>query len=280
MQSFLKWPGGKRWLVANYHNIFPTQYNIYFEPFLGSGAVFFHLTPSQATIADVNQDLITTYRVMANYPKQLKILLETHQKYHCKDYYYTIRRENPDDEIACAARFIYLNRTCFNGMYRVNQQGYFNVPLGTKSQFTGDVHLFEKYAEILRKANILSQDFAKTIAEAKNGDLVFADPPYVIAHKQNSFVKYNEKIFSWRDQIRLLDALVEARDRGAIIIATNTIYPRLKQMYQDVGFCTQTVNRFSPISGKINGRGTQEELLITSFNLNLERDRDTLFYGR
>ena len=271
MQPFLKWPGGKRWLISNYHEIFPTKYNAYFEPFLGGGSSFFYLEPQKAIIADINGELINTYQIMAKKPKQLRALLEKHQNNHCENYYYTVRNERPIDTVARAARFLYLNRTCFNGMYRVNRDGVFNVPIGTRDNFTEDVLLFEEYSHILQNAKIRTQDFVVTIREANMGDFVFADPPYTIAHNQNSFIKYNEKLFSWKDQMRLLNALTKARDRGVIIISTNASYPQLQQLYENHGFFTKTLNRFSSISGTSNGRGKQQELLITSYPINIKQ---------
>lgn len=269
MQPFLKWPGGKRWLISRLKGVFPQNYNNYFEPFLGGGSTFFHLTPQNAVIADINKDLINTYQVMAKNPIRLKTQLEIHQEQHCKQYYYHIREHILDDEIERAARFLYLNRTCYNGMYRVNQLGHFNVPIGTRQNFTEDTSCFEEYAAILKNASIRKQDFVDTIRGANRGDLIFADPPYTIAHNQNSFIKYNEKLFSWKDQKRLLTALIKARDKGAIIIATNAFYPTLKQMYEENQFYTQSISRFSSISGSIGGRGLQKELLITTYPIRL-----------
>lgn len=269
MQPFLKWPGGKRWFVSNFSQIFPQEYNTYFEPFLGGGSAFFYLMPQHAIISDINRDLINTYRVMAKSPIQLRLLLEEHQVNHSADHYYTVRNTVPDTAIARAARFIYLNRTCFNGMYRVNRNGEFNVPIGTREHFIDDVDRFEEYSQVLKNAHIRSQDFVKTIRSAGAGDLIFADPPYTIAHNQNSFIKYNERLFSWTDQTRLLNALVRAKDRGAIIIATNALYPQLEEMYRENGFYTHTLSRFSSISGVADGRKQQEELLITSYPVKL-----------
>lgn len=272
VHPFLKWPGGKRWLIANYRHIFPAEYNHYFEPFLGGGSAFFSLMPQHATISDINGELVNTYRVMSRNPAQLRAHLIQHQEQHSATHYYAIRANVPYDAIERAARFLYLNRTCFNGMYRVNRLGEFNVPIGTKQRFTDDVAQFEEYAEALHNVHIRKQDFVATIREAANGDLVFADPPYTIAHNQNAFIKYNEKLFSWKDQKRLLNALIRARDRGAIIIATNAYYPDLQQMYDDNRFHTQALCRFSSISGLADGRGTQQELLISSYPINLQEE--------
>lgn len=269
MDPFLKWPGGKRWLVAKHKNIFPAQYNTYYEPFLGGGSVFFYLLPQHAVISDINKELINVYRIMARNPSQLRELLKRHQENHCHTYYYQVRSSIPKDSLSRAAQFLYLNRTCFNGMYRVNQNGQFNVPIGTKNHFIDDVNLFESYSQVLSSAHIRSQNFVRVIREAGEGDLVFADPPYAIACDQNTFIKYNEKLFSWKDQKRLLNALINARNRGANIIATNACYPQLQQMYMDHGFHTQILSRFSSISGTAKNRGLQSELLITSYQIQL-----------
>lgn len=259
-------------MIANYRHIFPAEFNHYFEPFLGGGSAFFSLMPQQATISDINGELVNTYRVMSRNPAQLRVHLIQHQEQHSVAHYYAIRANVPNDAVERAARFLYLNRTCFNGMYRVNRLGEFNVPIGTKQQFTDDVAQFEEYAEALHNVHIRKQDFVDTIREAANGDLVFADPPYTIAHNQNAFIKYNEKLFSWKDQKRLLNALTRARDRGVIIIATNADYLPLRQMYEDNQFITYSVGRFSSISGLRDGRGTQNELLISSHHINLWND--------
>lgn len=256
-------------MIAKYQHIFPAEYNHYYEPFLGGGSAFFFLMPKYATISDINDELINAYRIMARNPSMLRTHLIQHQEHHSTDYYYLIRGNIPNNDVERAARFIYLNRTCFNGMYRVNRLGEFNVPIGTKKQFIDDVGKFEEYAELLRNVNIRKQDFYDAIRDADHGDFIFADPPYTIAHNQNSFIKYNEKLFSWKDQKRLLNALTKARDRGTMIISTNAYYPELQKMYEDNLFYTQSLHRFSSISGLMIGRGTQEELLITSYPMKL-----------
>ncbi len=191
MHPFLKWPGGKRWLIARYQHIFPQDYNVYFEPFLGGGSAFFYLKPLGAVLSDINQDLINTYRAMARYPDQLRIILNVHQEKHSTKHYYSVRKDVPNDLVEQAARFLYLNRTCFNGMYRVNLQGQFNVPIGTKQNFLDDIHEFEKYAKVLGNAHIRKMDFVEAIRGANEGDLVFADPPYTIAQIVSSNIMRN-----------------------------------------------------------------------------------------
>ncbi len=264
MNSFLKWPGGKRWFISKYNKIFPSKYNRYIEPFVGGGSVFFCLMPNNAIISDINPELINLYVVMRDNHQDLKEMLLQHQKNHNVDYYYQIRGDIPVNNIEQAARFLYLNRTCFNGMYRVNRHGMFNVPIGTKTNCIYDLDNFGSYSKILHNTDLIASDFSPIIRQAKFGDLVFVDPPYTIAHNQNSFIKYNEQLFTWVDQKRLLNDLCYARDNNAIVFATNANYHLLHEMYTEHGFFTMIINRYSSISGRIDRRGRQEELLISS----------------
>lgn len=264
MRPFLKWPGGKQWLIAKYGAFMPSRYNRYFEPFVGGGAVFFKLMPKRATISDINPELINVYITMRNDPDGLKKVLVRHQKLHNKEYYYKIRASEPISSTDMAGKFLYLNRTCYNGMYRVNKQGKFNVPIGTKNNCTYDLDLFEEYANALYNVKIVLSDFSRVIKDAQDGDLLFADPPYTIAHNQNSFIKYNEHLFTWADQKRLLLELCGARERGVTVFATNANYQALREMYTEANFFITIINRYSSISGKAERRGKQEELLITS----------------
>ena len=264
---FLKWPGGKRWLVAKYSHYIPRCFQRYFEPFLGSAAMFFYLQPPQAVLSDINSDLITLYRVMRDNHLELAQVMQMHQELHCKDYYYLVRSQHYDNPIQSAGRFLYLNRMCYNGMYRVNKFGHFNVPIGTKQNCIFDLHQFSAYSMSLKNVEICSCDFNKTIDRAGNDDFIFVDPPYTISHNQNSFIKYNEQLFTWSDQQRLLKTLCAARSRGAKIIATNANYDAIKTMYADSGFFIKPLKRFSVMSAKAEKRQEQEELLISSNRL-------------
>lgn len=263
ISSFLKWPGGKRWIADKLVDALP-EINTYIEPFLGSGAIFFLLAPSKAYISDINQELIETYIVMQNYPDELKRKLCYHQKKHSRNYYYKMRSIRPRTEINRAARFIYLNRTCFNGMYRVNKKGEFNVPIGTKNNCIYDIDLFEKYSQILKSAVIKCCDFEDAIVLANNKDLIFADPPYAMESGDN-FTKYNDKLFTWKDQERLLRSLVEARDRGANVVVTNAYCEEIKKMYEKEDFHIYELERVCSIAGKAEKRKIIKEYLITSY---------------
>ena len=236
---------------------------------LGGGAVFFFLQPPRAILSDINGDLIALYQVMRDNYLELAQAMSVHQKSHCREYYYTIRGTHIDDPVQSASRLLYLNRMCYNGMYRVNKAGQFNVPIGTKHSCTYDIDYFAAYSELLQNVELEAIDFTATIDKAGENDFIFADPPYTISHNQNSFIKYNEQLFTWNDQYRLLESLCAARSRGALIMATNANYDAIKKMYSDRGFYVKVIERFSVISSKVDKRKKQEELLITSYPINV-----------
>lgn len=261
---FLKWPGGKRWFVQNHSDLLPGNYNRYIEPFLGGGAVFFYLQPNQAILGDINADLISAYQALKTNWRFVKRSLEYHHRMHCKKHYYHIRGKNPTLSLQQASRMIYLNRTCFNGIYRVNTNGQFNVPIGTKTDVIMDSDNFEILSQLLANTEILHADFETLINEAQENDLIFADPPYTVRHNMNGFIKYNENLFSWEDQERLARALAAAKNRGAKIVSTNANHYSVRQLYPQQGFTLKTVSRFSPISASPDNRKQFEELVILS----------------
>lgn len=257
---FLKWAGGKRWLIAQHPEIFPTKIGRYIEPFLGSGAVFFSLSPEEAILSDLNPELIRTYRAIKTDWKKVARSLQRHHKLHNKKYYYLIREKDFECRFERAARFIYLNRTCWNGLYRVNRYGKFNVPKGTRSTVVLETDNFAEISRRLKKAKLLSGDFEQIIDEAKKGDLIFVDPPYTVKHNFNGFVKYNEKLFSWADQVRLSEALKRAKSRGAKIILTNARHSSISKLYR--GFKLLEVSRNSSLAANAKNRGSYDEFVI------------------
>ena len=259
---FLRWPGGKRWLSDRDSNLFPVRYNRYIEPFLGGGAIFFHIAPSKSILADINGELIETYQaVKANWRLVYRHLREHHFN-HSADYYYEIRDFRPRTIYSRAARMIYLNRTCWNGVYRVNRQGQFNVPIGTKTDVLLDTE-FESISNALKHSKLIVSDFESIISKAKRGDLIFADPPYTVKHDNNGFIKYNDKLFSWKDQLRLRDCLLAAKKRGSKIICTNANHHSIRKIYRDY-FCINKIGRNSLIASKNKFRGSCNELIICS----------------
>lgn len=258
---FLKWAGGKRWLTASHFSLFPTTFSRYIEPFLGSGSVYFHLAPSRAILADRNRDLIDTYRAIKRDWRKVTELIRAHHKNHTREYYYKVRASLPRTLHSRAAKFIYLNRTCWNGLYRVNLNGEFNVPVGTKKNVFLSTDDFESTAHMLKGADLYDDDFEKIINKAGNGDFVFVDPPYTVKHNYNGFVKYNEKLFSWQDQERLREAVILAKSRGALVMVTNADHRSIHKLYKGVGKF-RVLTRSSILAASAQHRGESQELII------------------
>jgi DNA adenine methylase len=263
LNPFLKWAGGKRWLLSR--GVLPVskKFNRYCEPFLGSAAIFFSMLPNRAILSDINKDLIHLYKIMRDHPKELYAQMLKHQNLHSKEYYYRIRSSLPNNEITRASNFLYLNRTCWNGLYRVNKRGEFNVPIGTKNSVIFDGEDFIKISTALKFANIICSDFEPVIDSCTADDFIFIDPPYTVQHNNNNFLKYNENIFRWDDQIRLRDSLVRAKSRGVSFIVTNADHCSIRSLYS--GICTyQKMQRHSVLAGKSSCRNMTTEALFVS----------------
>lgn len=258
---FLKWAGGKRWLTYLTDDFrFSGKY---IEPFAGSGAMYFALKPKKAVLCDANDDLILTYRMVRDRPEAIGDLLRKHQEKHSHNHYYEVRANMSIEGIERAADFIYLNRTCWNGLYRVNRRGLFNVPIGTKNTVMLPSDDWLGVSRLLKGTKLISGDFEDAIRLAKPGDLIFADPPYTVKHNLNGFVKYNESIFAWQDQVRLATALASAAARGVVIVSTNAAHQSVMDLYGKP-FAIQKLNRRNVLAGKASARGVYEELLITA----------------
>jgi len=263
MQPFLKWAGGKRWLASSELFPVPNSYSRYVEPFLGGAAVFFALLPQKAYLSDLNEDLILLYEVIRDAPGALYEKMEEHQEFHNEEYYYNLRSSSPRSDINRAAKFLYLNRTCWNGLYRVNLKGQFNVPIGTKNTVLFDDDDFEAVSSALKSARIECSDFEAIVENTSRGDFLFLDPPYTVQHNYNGFLKYNEKIFSWEDQIRLRDAVARAAARGVSIVLTNADHASIRNIYN--GVCDyRSVNRASVLAASAANRGITTEALFTA----------------
>jgi len=261
---FLKWAGGKRWILKSHQVNFPKKYNRYMEPFLGGAALFLHLNPKNSLISDVNQELINTYKAIRDFPEEMENALAEYQVKHSKEYYYQVRSKQYDDLVEQAARFLYLNRTCWNGLYRVNMKGNFNVPIGTKDTVILKTDDFQGTSKILQEAEISCCDFEETIDQAMEGDFLFIDPPYTANHNMNGFIKYNEKLFSWNDQVRLNEALLRAKDRGAYILLCNADHDSIQKLFCDIGQY-QSVSRQSVLAASSNHRKSTTEAVFVSW---------------
>lgn len=261
LKPFLKWAGGKRWLFSCSQFAPPDFEGKYFEPFLGGGAVFFEIRPNEAILSDTNERLIELYTVIRDEPEEFESVLRNHAQRHSKDYYYKLRNENLDDSIKRAAQFLYLNRTCWNGLYRENREGRFNVPIGTKQTVLFENDDFFSWSQALVNTKIECCDFEESIDKTTEGDFIFADPPYVVNHNTRNFVKYNQKLFCWEDQIRLRLALGRAVQRGASFALTNANHKSIRDLYAGFGnhWC---LSRYSVIAAHSAHRSKSSELLV------------------
>lgn len=264
MKPFLKWAGGKRWLLSQRPDLFNLDGKRLVEPFVGSASVFFHTQPDKALLADANPQLIETYSAVRDSADEVLERLEEHQKNHSDVYYYEVRASKPASATARAARFIYLNRTCWNGLYRVNLRGEFNVPRGSKDTVVLPDDDFAAWSTLLSAARLEAKDFEKTISEAGDGDFLYVDPPYTVQHNNNNFIKYNEHIFSWSDQERLAKCLREAVDRGAFVLVSNADHPSVRSLYQTGPWRIERLERHSVLAASSDRRKRTSEVLISS----------------
>ena len=261
----LRWAGGKSWLTKQLDRFLPMTFNNYHEPFLGGGSVFFNLKPSnKAFLSDVNPDLMNAHSQIREDPDGILRVLERFK--NTMDDYYLVRDTTFSSPTEKAARFIFLNRTCFNGLYRVNRKGEFNVPYGFKSYRTlFDPDRFRRLSGLLKRATLRCGDFEDSLSNIREGDLVFLDPPYTVSHIKNGFIKYNEKLFSWGDQERLVSFIERVRSRGARYILTNAKHESIRALFGRIDLPV-SVPRASVIGGKGSTRGTIEEYIFTNVN--------------
>ncbi len=262
--TFLKWAGGKNWFVKNQRHRIPQQYNRYIDPFLGGGSLYFFLEPQQAILNDINPELITTFRAIQNNWQAVDQRLRAHARSHDREYYYRVREMRPRTDATVAARMIYLNRTCFNGIYRVNRRGQFNVPIGTHNNVILSTDQFQQRAQILQNAQLLCGDFEDVINMAHRDDFLFCDPPYAVLDDEQRFVGYTRQTFDWNDQVRLAHAIELARQRGVKIIMTNVNHPDVRELYQTGDYTLEEVTRYSSISGLSGGRQQYSELIVSA----------------
>ena len=263
----LKWVGGKNWLTKNHPYIFHNtenyetrslkhksiEFDSYIDPFVGGGAVFKYLKPSKSILSDVNEELITFYKCLKHDPKDLYSEVQRYFSNHSKEYYYSTRANLEKEELKIAARFLYLNYTCYNGLYRVNKNNLFNVPIGDKSSYHYSIEDFISKSNLLQQSNIKRQDFRKTISEAKQNDLRYIDPPYVT--KQNkTFNKYSSTVFSYEDQVDLSLLLQQKHYEGVNIIISNINDSGIRGLYSaSKGWNHKPLNRANILTYKPTG---------------------------
>ncbi|AFZ59500.1 DNA adenine methylase [Anabaena cylindrica FACHB-243] len=264
-RPFLKWAGGKNRLIPQYKDYFPQHYKTYYEPFLGGGAVFFHLQPPKAVLTDINAELIITYCCVRDHVEELIELLQKHQERHGRDYYYDVRAYPEGTDLEKAARFIYLNKTCFNGLYRVNSQNKFNVPLGKyKNPGICQEDLLRVASKALYRADIQQADFTKVLQYALNSDdFVFFDPPYYPVSETSYFTAYSRYSFAEIQQVELRDIFVKLSKCGVRVMLSNSDCKFIRELYKN--FNIRTISAARSINSNAQKRGVINELLITSY---------------
>ncbi|MBC8767729.1 Dam family site-specific DNA-(adenine-N6)-methyltransferase [Arenibacter sp. BSSL-BM3] len=261
-KPFLRWTGSKSWLVkSGIDEYLPKEFNSYHECFLGGGSVYFYLKPAnQVFLYDTNNDLIETYQQIKDNPE---LVIQALKKLrNTKEDYYKIRGTHFIEPQAKAAKFIYLNRCSFNGIYRVNPRGEYNVPYGRRVNV--DIVTEENLlsvSNVLQNVLLRPCDFECSLENIKEGDLVFLDPPYTVAHEKNGFIEYNQKLFSWEDQLRLKTFISEIIRRKAYFILTNACHSSILELYNDTGKIFKR-SRYSKVGGRNKTRGMYNELVI------------------
>lgn len=267
-RPFLKYAGGKTALLPEILPRLPEHIHHYYEPFLGGGAVFFALAEAKrfsvAYLSDANMDLMSLYEVLAHQPDDVIRKLKTH--IHDEKYYYEVRAQNPSrlglGLVSAAARLIFLNRTCFNGLYRVNKSGQFNVPFGScKNPTICDEENLRAAALVLCDAAISSIDFEDAVRYAKRGDAVYFDPPYIPLSGTSNFTAYSAGGFTDGDQERLRNTMDRLDAKGVHVLLSNSDTPRARELYAD--FKIEEVQAPRRVNSKGGKRGNVGELLIS-----------------
>jgi DNA adenine methylase len=261
-KPFLKWAGGKRQLLPSLLEHAPSSRSTYFEPFIGGGAFFFALRPWRAVLADVNERLIRTYRGVRDDVEAVIRLLRSYP--HDSAFFYRFREEAVDSgsDAEVAAWFIYLNKTGYNGLYRVNRENRFNVPFGRYANPTiCDEPTLRACSKALEQSELLVEDFEKVVAGAKGGDFVYFDPPYVPVSATSSFTSYTSNGFGEGEQVRLRDVARKLKWRGVRVLLTNSSAPFVRDLYAD-GFELTEVLAARFVNSKATARGAVVELLI------------------
>lgn len=262
-RPFIKWVGGKSRLLSQYESLVPSSWERYFEPFAGGAAMYWHYSEGHAVLNDLNRELVTTYRVVRDDVEALIAALRVH--YYDKDYYYSVRAQDPDEltPVEQAARMIFLNRTGFNGLYRVNKSGRFNVPFGRYSNpKICDPHLLRGCSEHLKDTDLRSTDFASAVADAGEGDFVYFDPPYAPVSSTSDFTGYCAGGFDNSEQQRLRDLLVDLDARGVRFMLSNSDAPGLAQTYAKAGWDVVKVRAGRSINCNKKRRGKVPELVV------------------
>ncbi|MGJ6088537.1 DNA adenine methylase [Streptococcus suis] len=272
LQPFTKWTGGKRQLLSVIKSLMPDQYNNYFEPFVGGGALFFDLAPKKAYINDFNSELINCYLQIKKNPQILIELLAKHQENNSKEYYLDLRSADRDSridkmtDVERAARIMYMLRVDFNGLYRVNSKNQFNVPYGRyKNPKIVEGELLLSISKYLNDndIHILNKDFEEAVEDVRVGDFVYFDPPYIPLSETSAFTSYTHEGFSYEDQVRLRDTFMKLDEKGAYVMLSNSSSPIVEELYKD--FHIHKVEATRTNGAKSSSRGKISEIIVTNY---------------
>ena len=265
IEPFVRWAGGKTWLIPHMPDILgDVQIEHYHEPFLGGAAVFFSMEhKKKAYLSDANPQLINAYIQVRDNPEGVIELFQ--QMRNTKDDYYRIRGEiTAANTVENAARFIYLNQTSYNGLYRVNRQGQYNVPYGFRETWTYDMERIRHASAKLQNTRIEVGDFEAHKYRIKPNDLVFLDPPYTVSHNNNGFIQYNKNLFSLDDQYRLKQFIEYIKRKNAYYVLTNAAHETIRDIFLAEGDRIVELQRNSLIGGKKASRAAISEYIFTN----------------
>lgn len=274
LQPFVKWAGGKRQIIDKLLKLMPKKFNHYYEPFVGGGALFLEIAPNRSVINDCNYELIAIYKCLRNEKKfqKMKQLCKQHEANHSEEYYYKIRNIDKNHKkfwkmslSERAARCLYLNKACFNGLYRVNKNNEFNVPFGKKEKIKcyneDNIKAIHQYF-LKSKPVILNKDFFSVIKNIKHGDFVYFDPPYDTV-KADSFTSYSSVKFTKKDQIKLESIVENLTAKGVCVMVSNANTDFIRNIYKNFNIHVIQAKRI--INSNTSGRGAIEELIITNY---------------
>lgn len=279
VKPFLKWPGGKRRVLPEIKKYIPEQYGTYYEGFIGGGAVLLDLLPVNARVSDVNSELIQSYQTIRDNVTEIIEALEKHAANHSLEHFMAVRALDRNiegfaniDAVTKTARMIYLNRTCFNGLYRVNSKNQFNSPFGKyENPKIVDRENLTALSAWLKSSNVefSDQGYKNTISLAGNDDFVYLDPPYIPLTETASFVSYTKDGFDIDDQIALRDMAVEIDDRGGYVLLSNSDTPQIRELYQD--FHIEAINVKRSVGASSATRKAVGEVLVLGKKLASEK---------
>jgi len=265
IEPFVRWAGGKTWLIPHMPQLLGNVHiEHYHEPFLGGGAIFFSLEHSKKSyLSDANPQLINTYIQVRDNPEKLISIFRRFS--NTESDYYQVRSEfTKDNTVENAARFLFLNQTSYNGLYRVNREGRYNVPYGFRKTWEYDVARIRAASVKLQNTRISTGDFEANKYRIKENDLVFLDPPYTVSHNNNGFIAYNQKLFSLEDQKRLKRFIEYIKHKGAYYILTNAAHETIREIFLAENDRIVEFQRNSLIGGKNAKRTAISEYIFTN----------------